>query len=367
MKYLKLFFIILSITNSNQIFGQNLVIPIDQFETPDSAIQFGTEIEAPRQLFIMNINPLNNNWLDFGFHQFSLGFQDNIHDIVMWSKRTMDVSTGEIIESKTESVQNSLHPKGNQSILFDTVHDASSIIMADEGIVLENAYTQNTLIEKFPDPHILNSALERAVVSPNQQWIGGMIRYSNYTVDVRLYIVSFPALWDSSGKVVFPNPFINRNPGLESYRAFNAFPTASEVKFSPDSQFFIARGLGNFNSIDTPNGPEAERTIPLPNAFMINTETLTEWDVDVDVAFTSDSRFFVTVRDGFPSLVSVNSNHVLQRYDIDDNLMLAATFSNDDQTLYIAAVEYSAAAEGTVYVFPSQLPTSHVQEWELSK
>lgn len=98
---------------------------------------------------------------------------------------------------------------------------------------------------------------------------------------------------------------------------------------------------------------------------MINTETLTEWDVDADVAFTSDSSFFVTLRDGYPSLVSVNSNRVLQRYDIGDTYMLAATFSNDDQTLYIATVKHNPTADGTVYVFPSQLPTSSAECWEV--
>lgn len=356
--------IVMFIFNSNYGVAQLLISPFNQFDTPDSAIRFGTEIEGPRQLFILKNYPQNDNWLEFGFHQFSMGFQDNVHEIVMWSKRKMDLSTGEIVESKTESVQNSISPNGNQSYLFDMVHSASSIIIDDKQVVLENAYTPRTEIEIIlGHPYILKSALERVDISPNQQWIGGMVRYSNRTVDIGLYHVSFPVLWNFSGQVLFPNPIIN----FEDYRAYNSFPIASEVKFSPDSNFFIARGMGAYDTISTPNGPEAQRTITFSDAFMINTETLDEWEVGADVTFTSDSNFFVTLRDGYPSLVSVNSNRVLQQYDIGDTYMLAVTFSNNDQTLYIATVEYSPTADGKVYVFPSQLPTSNAVSWEIYK
>lgn len=342
--------------------AQPLISPVNHFNTPDSAIPFGTEIEAPRQLFILKKDLQNDERLEFGYHQFILHFQDNIYDIVKWSKHSLDLSTNEIIDSKTESVQSSIYPDGNQSTLFDMVHDVTSVIIEDERIVLQHAYTPRTIVPiHIGHEYVLRSGLERVAISPEKKWIGGMVRYSNYQIDIRLYQVSFPALWDPSGKVVYPDPIVD----FENYRAFNSFKAASEVKFSPDGNFFIARGIGNLLIIETPNGPEAERTIPLSSAFMINTETLTKWDVDADVSFTSDSRYFVTLRNGYPSLVSANSNRVLQRYDIGNTYMLAATFSNDDQTLYIATVKHNPTADSRVYIFPSQLPTSHADAWEL--
>ncbi len=98
---------------------------------------------------------------------------------------------------------------------------------------------------------------------------------------------------------------------------------------------------------------------PLQLTDMIDTTTFRHWQVDKDVAFTSDSRFFLTERDGVPTLVDSRMNWDLQKYDIDGEEMTAATFSPDDTQLYIAT------KEERIYIFDSQLPYSKVDGWEV--
>ncbi len=92
---------------------------------------------------------------------------------------------------------------------------------------------------------------------------------------------------------------------------------------------------------------------------MIETGTFQYRKVGRDVAFTSDGRFFVTERDGMPSLVETRLDYVWNRYDLEGGQMTAATFSPDDEKLYIATSDYR------IFEFNSELPESGTEVWEV--
>ncbi len=60
-----------------------------------------------------------------------------------------------------------------------------------------------------------------------------------------------------------------------------------------------------------------------------------------------------------PSLVKARLDYVWNRYDLEGAQMTAATFSPDDEKLYIAASDYR------IFMFESEIPESEVQMWEV--
>ncbi len=78
-----------------------------------------------------------------------------------------------------------------------------------------------------------------------------------------------------------------------------------------------------------------------------------------DVAFTSDERFLVTERNDVPTLVETDVNREIQTYDINEETMTAATFSPDEEKLYIAT------RQRNIYVFNSNLPQAEAANWEV--
>jgi len=75
-----------------------------------------------------------------------------------------------------------------------------------------------------------------------------------------------------------------------------------------------------------------------------------------DVAFTSDSRYYVTELDGLPSLVDANTRETIHRYD-PGHTMTSCAFSEDEQKLYIACEDLQ------IYEFDSGLPQTAVSKW----
>ncbi len=368
-------------------FSQDAIQPVDQFEFPDSLLYNPNTIETPVQLFILQSNSENQNHLVFGFHGFNINPPDT-SNIRLWSKITMDVSSGNVINQVTEPVSARFkrYVSGEgwvyfedppQPLLFDMVHDVSSVTVDGDTIFLEDAYSVIPPSKEYP---FITRKLEQAGISPNREWIGGLVSRL-YTTDSPAgggHPVRIPTLWDGEGNLVYQVKY--PVPRYEPIR--HIFNTPSNIQFSPDNRFFIARGLEGYFSVATPNAYESVATIPYPGSFMLDTETLLVWETERDVAFTSDSRFFVTERDSVPTLVNAYQNRGIHVYDIGEvvlnksdwkngeiigvpstrkNMMLAATFSHDDQWLYIAGIDQK------VYVFPSQLPTSHVEGWEANR
>ncbi|MBN2328358.1 MAG: hypothetical protein JXR73_14530, partial [Candidatus Omnitrophica bacterium] len=81
-------------------------------------------------------------------------------------------------------------------------------------------------------------------------------------------------------------------------------------------------------------------------------------EVNRDVDFTKDEAYFITERDDMPTLVDVETDENILRYDM-PVVMMAACFSPDDRTLYIAG------EDNQLYVFDSGLQASAAENWPL--
>ncbi len=216
----------------------------------------------------------------------------------------------------------------------ELICDATSVMIENDYLELENAY-------EISSDGFFGHQLEHAKLSPDLNYIGGTMYYYRYGTG--LYV---SGIWDSdNGSMLFlevPHP--------EQHTSYYVTPSI-ELKFSPDSKYFVVRGLTE------PYFPRGR--FSYPTAKMIYLETLKFLQVDKDVAFTSDSRFFVTEREGKPALVDAQGDHVWQWYDIGEDIMTAVTFSPDDERLYIAT------SANNIYVFESRLPAACVKDWEV--
>ncbi|RJP24455.1 MAG: hypothetical protein C4527_18810 [Candidatus Omnitrophota bacterium] len=189
--------------------------------------------------------------------------------------------------------------------------------------------------------------LKRAILSLDFYYIGSTMYY--YKGDGSFlgsgwYVLG---IWNSyNGSMLF-----QKEPNPEQYISNTYRIPSIELKFSPDSKYFVVRGLTR--------PPSSGRKFSYPVAEMINMETYTFLNVDNDVAFTSDGRFFVTERNGVPSLVDAVWDYTYQRYDIGEDVMTAATFSPDDERLYIAT------DRNRIFVFESRLPAAGLEEWDI--
>ena len=75
------------------------------------------------------------------------------------------------------------------------------------------------------------------------------------------------------------------------------------------------------------------------------------------MAFSSDDRYLLTVRDGQPTLVDTDTDKNLCIYEM-PSPMLSAVFSPDDSEIYIAGEDCK------IYVFDSGI-FSHARNWFL--
>ncbi|RJP30996.1 MAG: hypothetical protein C4527_08650 [Candidatus Omnitrophota bacterium] len=216
----------------------------------------------------------------------------------------------------------------------ELICDATSVMIKDHYLELENAY-------EISSDGFSGHLLEHAKLSPDLKYIGGTMYYYRYGTGG--YV---PGIWNSdNGSMLFQE---DSHP--EQHTSDYVIPSI-ELKFSPDSKYFVVRGLTQ--------PPSSGRKFSFPVAEMINLETHKFLNVDNDVAFTSDGRFFVTEREGMPTLVDAIWDYNWQRYDIGEDIMTAATFSPDDERLYIAT------DQNRIFVFESRLPAACFEEWEL--
>lgn len=219
----------------------------------------------------------------------------------------------------------------------------SNVIIDQNTLELENAVINNTFEDGFL--YSYNVFIDRVIVSNNNEFIGGTLKNKLNDGDRCYQDWNEIALWNrSNGSLLF------QTTHFDTYfqtRCFGTFETIS-VGFSPDDQFFYFRELNQQYS-----------TYFLNNVHIINTDTYEVLAGEQDIAFTHDGRFYVTADDTIPSLVSTSHGKVRQQYDIDGKIMTATAISPDDQTIYIAT------HTDEIYVFPSQLPTSNAECWEV--
>lgn len=302
-------------------------------------------------LLSMNIDQDNSNQISLAF--ITTYFQGGIHAAGGYAYELEGFSTWNL-DLQTNIDQQINLGEGTPNT-GELIHDSTSVYINQNQLILENAHTPSYSLNfnGQPDPlgHFYHqAALDRAIESHNQRLIGGSIVNVLSDGGRAAQVWHESGLWESAtGKLLFRNQTQQENIiELLQDRRF----VSVETGFSPDDQFFYVR---EFNQVYFNSGTETHTT----SVELINTETFEQYPADKDVAFTHDGRFYATAVDGFPSLVSTSNGKVRQRYNIDGKIMTATVVSPDDQTVYIAT------HTNEIYVFPSQLPTSHADGWEL--
>ncbi|RJP30994.1 MAG: hypothetical protein C4527_08640 [Candidatus Omnitrophota bacterium] len=195
----------------------------------------------------------------------------------------------------------------------------------------------------------ISMGLRRVIISPAKDKFGGTVDFKYITyIKRKMHNFYTITIWNATTEELI----FQFDPQLERKSTMADLGNRSfEVQFSPRGRFFYARGLNAPHAIDS--------FIPPLLTDMVNVETLEIWDVSKDVAFSSDERFFVTERNGKPTLVDAYRNEELQTYDIGEEEMTAATFAPDDERLYVAT------SANNIHVFASRLPAAGIDEWEL--
>ena len=220
------------------------------------------------------------------------------------------------------------------------IHDASTVTIKEEQIILENSYLHN---EVDPDNYEDEFLIE-TLLTPNNRYIAGITHYKS--------VVSFHynsenhtlRLWDSkTGKELSE---LKQRLGVGYHELF----------FSPQGNYLLCRYFSDhypYDFLDTGEG----KAIIGPQTYLIDLSFPQKLTSKRDVAFTSDDEYFVTERDGVPTLVHARTDTNILRYAM-ESPMISAAFSTDNQRLYIAG------ANSKIYVFDSHLP-SHAAGWEV--
>lgn len=230
----------------------------------------------------------------------------------------------------------------------ELIVDSTSVFIDGKQLMLENAFVPTYHYSLLGSRKIF---LERAAASQTKNLIGGALKVE-FLGGRQSGGYHKIALWNQlSGNMIFQATMDHEGP-LD----FDCL----KIGFSMNEQFFYLREINQFYSKPSVQvGQYNTENILTTGILMVNTETFEEFPADKDVAFTNDGRFYVTAVDGVPSLVSTTHGKARQQYNIDGKIMTAAAVSPDDQHIYIAT------HTDEIYVFPSQLPTSHVEEWEV--
>ncbi|MFB3789366.1 MAG: hypothetical protein ACE15F_23650 [bacterium] len=222
------------------------------------------------------------------------------------------------------------------------VHDASSVEINGQKIFLENAYWTN--YEEINDVDE-NEQLVEACLSPEKQYIIGITKY---TGSAQQHFSSFSLkmhFWNSKTGAEMVE--MRHQIGADYY----------EIYFSPKGKYLLCRyPFPPFYPNDIIYLDE-EIWVRGPKTLLIDLSHLRKLISNRDVAFTSDDEYFVTERDGVPTLVHARTDTNILRYAM-ESPMISAAFSPDNQRLYIAG------ANSKIYVFDSHLP-SRAAGWEL--
>ena len=306
--------IFLSIDIHAQIVKQPSMIqtlPTPEFPVPDP---INDRITA---FFIQSTN---NNLIQLHYFRMwvepGVGLPFGTIDLLHYGVATWNMGTKEVIDFSG----------ADRNIFFEEnsiVHDGKSVVIDERQLVLEDS--QITYF--YHTDLYLEYHLDKAHLSPNKQRIGGLVHYAIVSLEGGENEWYIMALWDSiTGKTLYreippsPDYVPSDGPGLSIH------PLSLELNFSPDGRFYFFRQ----GFVERPWGV-------LPSLKLLDTETLTLWEADRDVAFSSDMRYLVTERDGLPSLVNIESNTIIHQYQV-ESPMSACCFSTDDSQVYITTI-----------------------------
>ncbi len=222
------------------------------------------------------------------------------------------------------------------------IHDASSVTVNGKIIFVENAYRES--IDEAIDFSEKEQLIE-AYLSPNKEYIVGI---SVYTSTVYFHYFSYQQilhLWR-----------IDTGDEIKEMR-HHIGADYNEIYFSPKGEYILCRyPFPPYYPYDMIHLDE-KKWVRGPKTLLIDLSHPRKLTSNRDVAFTSDDEYFVTERDGVPTLVHARSDTNILRYTM-ESPMISAAFSPDNQRLYIAG------ANSQIYVFDSHLP-SNSAGWEV--
>jgi hypothetical protein len=234
----------------------------------------------------------------------------------------------------------------------------------DREIFLEDAYSGYQIVhdEHYDDDYLNHYLLQYAQLSPDKKWIGGVVEGAYYNPITNSPYVrpgnstnpNFTwyrlQLWDAeTGQSLVKgiSPFVDLAYGLDLKNNYFLTPTFKylylpliRTSFSPDGRYFAA---SFFNGMDKIGDYRIMHTA----AHLIDGKEKKFLPANRDVSFTSDSRYYVTERDGLPSLVDAETQDVIVRYD-PGSVMTACCLSLDEKKIYIACEDLQ------VYEFESK-------------
>ncbi len=222
-------------------------------------------------------------------------------------------------------------------------HAKDSAIVNDTEIPLENSYSLQ--YKQFIDGetvgveyHIERLAIQKKNQSNNL--IGGLVKWTTSSSDLHYITQVYTAnLWNLKGKHIWS----------DKIRYANIVPGITELRFMHNEKFLTFNMSGEERIVDN-------NWFLIPFSYLIEVETFEFLPANRDVAFSSDEKYYVTERDGLPSLVDAETHDVLLRYD-PGMIMTACGFSPDDARLYIACEDLK------VYEFSSHVPDTAVEDW----
>ncbi len=218
------------------------------------------------------------------------------------------------------------HELWNEQRCDGLIHDASSVTVDNQKIFLENAYFhREDWIDEFPEREFLGKACV-----PNERYIVGVTHYLH-----DYYAHEMLRVWNSHTGKEYSD--LRQILGLGYH----------EIYFSPQGNYVIARHFYDNELIYLGE----EGYVQSPQSFLIDLSHPRKLTSNRDVAFTSDDEYFVTERDGVPTLVHARTDTNILRYAM-ESPMISAAFSPDNQRLYIAG------ANSQIYVFDSHLQSN---------
>lgn len=146
----------------------------------------------------------------------------------------------------------------------------------------------------------------------------------------------------------------------DEVQPFNQIPI--ELNYELGGRYAIYRFI--YEMFDESRGYELTWTVwpihYLCAAHVIDIQRLQTISGDKDIAFNSDRTWFVTERDGLPTLVNMTTLENVQRFKV-QKPMTAATFSPDDKLLYIAT------EKNQIEVFDVNTRPSFNPQWSIYK
>jgi hypothetical protein len=218
-----------------------------------------------------------------------------------------------------------------------------SAIINNTAIPLENSYYEFPLVDYTFVDYKIEKLCQQEKYSGNQL-IGGLIKWATSNDMHDCWVSGTVNLWTKDGKHIWGENIKSPKGGFSSMAA------VTKLCFSQNEKFLI------FNIFSEGVKIADGRFVAITNSYLMDVETFKFLPANRDVEFTSDEKYYVTERNGLPSLVDVETHDLLLRYD-PGSTMTACCFSPDDAKLYIACEDLK------VYEFPSHVPNTAVEDW----